>query len=519
VGNPRSRDVLVVTARLISPPGRKMMAALGLCGILALLGLATWVAQLIHGLGITSLNCNVMWGSYTAVFIVFIAISMAGTLVSAIFRVTRAEWGYPIARLAEMITASAFIIAVIDIIYHLGRPDRIIHLLLWCRLQSLIAWEVFVISTYAVASYIYLYTTMVPDMAEILREGRVGGALASLYKVLSINWVGSEEQVKRLDSAVKVLAAMLIPTAVLFHTVASWTMGMLNRPGWHTTVMGPDFVAAAIHSAIAILLVVMWFFVRFVEGADAMITEDHFRKLGWLLFASCLALAYMKICHILTEYYAGEVLKLRVLNSLLFGEWSPVFWGFMVLSIFVPAVGLPLVLKAPGDRAVNGVFAIAVLVNIGLYLDRLYLVAAPQSLPYLPYRHIPYTPSPAEICMLLASFAGFALIYMVLVRVFPAFSVWELGGRGEGSYEILPRNPLPRLILLLAAACYGVLLYIIARFIFAPLYGPEGYVAASEIYKVSAVPVAIAVTLAWSAIIYAAYQLVKIEEVGSSWRG
>lgn len=516
----RREDVVDISISPVIKTTPKFYVAFIILLILVVLGFLAYITQFIYGHGVTGLNSNVIWGSYIAVFIFFIAISMSGTLVSALLRITRAKWGTTIARLAEMITASAFIIAVLQILIDIGRPDRILHAIIWGRLQSPITWDIFVIMTYAVASYIYLYITMIPDLALIWREGRVKGLIAQLYQILSINWIGTKEQVTRLNKAIKILAVMLIPTAVAFHSIVSWILAMLNRPGWHTTVMGPDFVTAAIYSAMAMLIVIIWIFTKTVDGASKLIKEIHFRYLGYLLFVSCLALIYMKICHILTEYYGGEEMHVKVLNSLLFGDWAPVFWGFMILSLIGPAVILPVILFRE-KLSVNGLFVMSVLIIVGLYLDRLYLVASPLSITYLPYPYVSYTPTLVEISLLIASFSGFALIYLVLIKVFPSVCIWETTSEGEGGINLIEvrreelfSNPLPRLILILSIICYVILMYIIVRFFIIPIYVPEGYVALSETFKLAAVPVAIVVSIAWISIMYSAYQLVKISEVG-----
>ena len=89
--------------------------------ILALLAVIGWaifmyVRQLTLGLGITGMNRPVYWGVYMVNFIFFIGISHAGTLISAILRVTGAEWRRPITRIAEAITAFALMVGTLQII-------------------------------------------------------------------------------------------------------------------------------------------------------------------------------------------------------------------------------------------------------------------------------------------------------------------------------------------------------------------------------------------------------------------
>ena len=82
---------------------------LGGLGIVFLWGAVMLIRQWVLGLGVTGLNRPIYWGIYLTNFVFFIGISHAGTLISAILRVTQAEWRRPITRVAEAITFFALI--------------------------------------------------------------------------------------------------------------------------------------------------------------------------------------------------------------------------------------------------------------------------------------------------------------------------------------------------------------------------------------------------------------------------
>ena len=67
-------------------------------------GAVAYAYQLKTGLGATGLNTPEYWGIYIICFVFFIGISHAGTLISAILRVAKAEWRRSITRSAEFIT-------------------------------------------------------------------------------------------------------------------------------------------------------------------------------------------------------------------------------------------------------------------------------------------------------------------------------------------------------------------------------------------------------------------------------
>ncbi|HAK57019.1 MAG TPA: molybdopterin oxidoreductase, partial [Acidobacteria bacterium] len=71
---------------------------------------------------IAGMNTPVYWGLYITNYVFFIGISHAGTLISAILRLTQAEWRRPITRAAEAITVFALLMGSSNVLWHLGRP-------------------------------------------------------------------------------------------------------------------------------------------------------------------------------------------------------------------------------------------------------------------------------------------------------------------------------------------------------------------------------------------------------------
>jgi Ni/Fe-hydrogenase subunit HybB-like protein len=317
---------------------------LGIIGSAALL----YLRQVYLGLGWTGLNQPVTWGFYITNFVFFIGISHAGTLISAILRLSKAEWRRPVTRMAEVITAIVLAIGAFHPLIDLGRPDRAINIFLTGRLQSPIVWDVTSISAYFTASTIYLYVPMIPDIA-ILRDR--GTRPQWLYKLLAWGWQGTERQHKILERAINILMVMVIPIAVSVHTVISYIFSMTLQPMWHSTIFGPYFVVGAIFSGIAVLLLVMFAF-RKVCGLEGYLKEIHFIYLGRLLLIMSLLWFYFTFCEYLTAYFAHEPHEMKVFFFKLSGPYAPLFWGMVVCNFVVPV----LTLSFKKTRSINGVF-------------------------------------------------------------------------------------------------------------------------------------------------------------------
>jgi len=324
-----------------------------------LLAIVSWGAvayslQLRYGLGVTGLRGYVFWGIYITNFVFFIGVSHAGTLISAILRVTGAEWRRPITRMAEAITVFALLVGAPMVFIDMGRPDRVLNLLLHGRLQSPILWDILSITTYLTGSLLYLYLPMIPDLA-ILRPhmARVSPWRATLYAWLSLGWRGTEVQRKRLERGIGIMAVVIIPIAVSVHTVVSWIFGMTMRPGWHSTIFGPYFVVGAIFSGIAAIVTAMAIFRR-VYRLEDYITELHFRKLGVLLLALNLIYLYFTFGEYLTIAYASELPDRRLLQLLFSGPYARAFWMMAVMGLFLPIL-LLVVPSIPGARRLAAV--------------------------------------------------------------------------------------------------------------------------------------------------------------------
>ncbi|MEK7732432.1 MAG: NrfD/PsrC family molybdoenzyme membrane anchor subunit, partial [Planctomycetota bacterium] len=253
------RDKAKLIDPLFAAPGRRFwLAALALSAVVAWGGFI-YVRQFIFGLGETGMNRPTYWGVYMVNFIFFIGISHAGTLISAILRVTGAEWRRPITRVAEAVTTIALIVGTLQIIIDMGRPDRLLFVILHGRLQSPILWDVVSVTAYFLGSITYLYLPLIPDVA-ILRDNAPGAAPGwqrQLYTLLALGWRGNREQWTRLEKAISIMAVFIIPVAVSVHTIISWILATTVQPGWHSSIFGPYFVVGAIFSGIGALFIAM----------------------------------------------------------------------------------------------------------------------------------------------------------------------------------------------------------------------------------------------------------------------
>jgi len=400
---------------------------------IALWGLYAYSLQLKYGLGVTGLNRPVFWGFYITNFVFFIGISHAGTLISAILRLCRAEWRRPITRMAEMITVLVLFFGLGSIILDLGRPDRALYVIFYGKINSPLVWDVISISTYLTASTIYLYIPLIPDIA-LLRD-RVTGWRKRLYRILSLGWTGTERQHRRVEIAIAILAIIVIPIAVSVHTVVSWVFAMTIQPMWHSTIFGPYFVVGAIYSGIAALLIAMALIRRIYKLGD-YIKPIHFNYLGMLLFVMTLLWFYFTFAEYITTFYGSEPTEMAVFWAKISGEYRIFFWGMVLFDLIIPFA----ILCNRWTRTITGTVIASISVVIGMWLERFTIVVPTLVNPRLPWDRGLYFPTWIEWSLTAAFFATFILLYMIFTKFFPIVSIWEVReGRERGLAEVEER--------------------------------------------------------------------------------
>lgn len=438
-GRPEPSEVeqdLLATLEPLGRSGRAWIASL-LC-VVALAAVA-YVYQLVNGLRVTDMRNYVSWGTYMTNFVFFIGISHAGTLISAILRVTDAGWRRPITRMAEAITVFALLIGASSIMIDMGRPERAFNLILHGRFQSPILWDLVSVTTYITGSFLYLYVAMIPDMPMLARAARERGRsprLVRMYEVLSLGYRETPEHRRLLARALGAMAVIIIPVAVSVHTVVSWVFGMTLRPGWHSTIFGPYFVIGAIFSGTAAIITAMFLFRR-AYHLERYLLPDHFRRLAKILLALTLLYAYFTLSEYLTAWYGGLEVDSRLL-SLLAGDspYGATFWLWAALGLFLP-IGL---LIFPSRRSLGSILTASILINIGMWLKRYLIIVPTLETPYIPASAAGiaphYFPSLVECTITAGAFAAFALMFIGFSRIFPILSIWETQEDAEEAEQL-----------------------------------------------------------------------------------
>ena len=395
-------------------------------GLLAAVFVFSWGYQIRTGIGVAGINRPVFWGFYITNFVFWIGISHAGTLISAILRVTGAEWRRPVTRCAETITVFALAIGGLYPIIHLGRPEKLLFMLplpndrgLWPNFRSPLIWDLAAITAYIVGSVLYLYLPLIPDMA-ILRD-RTTGKRRLFYSILALGWRGTPQQWRSLEAGIKVMAIVIIPLAVSVHTIVSWDFAMTQAPMWNSTIFGPYFVVGAIYSGIAMLLIAMTLLRRFL-GLETWLSLKVFNNLALLFLAMTMFWGYFTFAEHLTVWYANEPAEAYVFWERAIGAFSKPFWVMIVLNFVIPMLVLPF----RWGRTPIATTIVSIGVVIGMWLERFLIVIPTLSLPRLTYTIGQYAPTWVELGIAVGSLGAFLFLYLAFTQLAPIVSIWEI---------------------------------------------------------------------------------------------
>ena len=394
--------------------------------LFCLIGAFAYYRQLKYGLVVTGLRDYVSWGIYISNFVFFVAISLVGSLITAIFRLTNVKWSTPLTRIAEIIAVSAIVFASIIIIVDMGRPERFMNLLIYGRLQSPIMWDVIVIGTYLLISLLLLYIPLLPDLQLLARyKSTTGKALNKFYHFIGSYWKGTKEQFRIGNKAIYILCVVIIPVAFCIHTVTSWLFATTYRPGWDSTNFGAYFVSGAFLVGAGGVVVAMYVF-RKAYHLEKYLHEEHFDKMGRIVVMLALLYLYFNVNEYLVPAFKMKKPEEAHLTELFAGEYALLFWFAITVGMVLPI----FILLFKKGRKPLPVFIAGMMVVVGAWFKR-YLIVTPTLLhPFLPMSDVPenykhYFPSWEEWAIAIGSLAGALLVITFFARIFPIIPIHE----------------------------------------------------------------------------------------------
>jgi len=406
----------------------KFWAMVVLLSAIVLVGLfGSWGYLIAEGLGVAGVNRPSYWGIFLVNTVFWIGISHAGTFISAILRVFKSEFRRPFTRAAELMTSFGLIQAGMSVFMHMGRVWLSYWLFpipnqrqLWPNFHSPLSWDLLAITTYLLASTMYLFLPLIPDLA--MARDRSTGWRKNFYKILALGFRGTEGEWTHLRTALNIFAFAIIPVMFSVHTIVSWDFAAAMRPGWNSTIFGPYFVVGALHSGMGAVVIVLAIIRATMKHMKYFIRPEHFDAIGKLMLIISMSWAYFFFNDYMVQWYGGDKYTDYLLH---WHEAGPLGWMWFAM-LFVNIVIPWAVLWNKKWRSTPWLVSIVgLLINVGMYFERYIIVPISLTINRMPFTWRLYQPG-IEIPLSIGTLAFFILLYMLASKLIPLIPVWEV---------------------------------------------------------------------------------------------
>ncbi len=382
---------------------------------------------MVKGVGIWGIRIPIAWGYAIVNFVWWIGIGHAGTLISAFLLLLHQRWRTSINRFAEAMTIFAVMCAGMFPLLHMGRPWLFYYLLpypnpmwLWPQFRSPLVWDVFAVSTYFTVSIIFWFVGMIPDLAT-LRDRAKSKVSKIIYGIISMGWRGSAVHWTRYEIASVLLAGVATPLVVSVHTVVSFDFTIAIVPGWHSTIFPPYFVAGAIYSGFAMVLTLA-IPIRRIYHLEDLVTERHLDIMAKVMLATGIIVAYGYVMETFMSFYSADRYEAYMMLNRLKGPYSPLYWLLIACNLVIPQS----LWSRRARRNVVWLFAISLVINIGMWLERFVIVVVSLSRDFTPSYWGMYIPTRWDWATYLGTFGLFFTLFYLFIRYLPMISIVEV---------------------------------------------------------------------------------------------
>jgi Ni/Fe-hydrogenase subunit HybB-like protein len=381
----------------------------------------------MRGVGIWGINVPIAWGFAIVNFVWWIGIGHAGTLISAILLLLRQSWRNSINRFAEAMTLFAVACAGIFPGVHTGRPWLDYWMFpypntmnYWPQFRSPLLWDVFAVSTYFTISLLFWFIGLIPDLAT-LRDRAENKYTRTIYGLLAMGWRGSARHWARYETAYLLLAGLATPLVLSVHTVVSFDFAVAIVPGWHTTIFPPYFVAGAIYSGFAMVLMLA-IPIRKIYGLEDFITDRHLQNSAKVMLATGWIVAYGYAIEAFTGWYGGNRYDQTLLWNRLHGPYATLYYMLLICNIFIPQL---LWIRKMRTNPV-WLFMISLVILVGMWLERFVIIVISLSRDFLTSSWGMYYPTKWDWMIFFGTIGMFLMSMFLFVRILPMISIFEM---------------------------------------------------------------------------------------------
>src|SRR3990170_2829366 len=339
---------------------RVFWLAVSVLAILSLLGLIGVVLKLSGGFADRG-----AWGYYAAIFACLVAAAQGAPILAMATRITRAHWGRPVRRAAELIGIVGLLNAVWSIPLLMALPSTIGRKSIWFDYTWGVPgfWNGLALFLLVFLGLTLLYLDAVPDLA--LARDKLG-ARHALYSRLALGWRGTRAQWQTLQRGLTLLGAFYLMLFVFVQTLISADFSMSLVPGWRSAIYPPYTVVTSLESAVALTIVVL-FLLRVAGGLRGQVGLDQFWALAKILLAMSLFWFYFFWSDLMVLWYGRLPSEISTLELVVVG---PYFVPALLAALCMFVVPFLMLIWNRVRVSVWGPTLASVVILVGLLFDR-----------------------------------------------------------------------------------------------------------------------------------------------------
>jgi molybdopterin-containing oxidoreductase family membrane subunit len=379
-----------------------------------------------RGVGVWGLNIPVNWAFAIHLYVWWLGLGHAGTLISAMLLLMGQDWRNSLNRFAEAMTLCAVVCAALEPILHLGRPWFFYWMFpypatmgVWPQFRSPLEWDIWAVLTYLTVSLIFWYIGLVPDLATVRDRARRRGWQV-FFGIFALGWRGSAHHWDRWRRCYRTVAVIAVPLVVSVHSEVSLLFASGQVPGWHSTIFPPYFVLGAAFSGFGMVAMIA-ILMRHTFQLGDLVTERHLDVLGKVLLTTGLMTAYGYAFEVWDAFYSGNAHEIATVHDRFFGIYAWSYWGAVFFN-FVPlqALWLRSVRRSPVL-----LFLIGTSVVVGMWMERYMILTTSLYKDFLPSSFGIYHASFWDWSTYIGMLGVFLTPFLLFVRYIPSISIFE----------------------------------------------------------------------------------------------
>jgi Ni/Fe-hydrogenase subunit HybB-like protein len=408
-----------------APPWWWIGFGVSLALLLTLVVAMAWL--FINGIGVWGVDIPVAWGLAIAEYVWWIALASGGTIVSALFFLTRSPWRSATNRIAESMLLSAAPCAGLMPVMHLGRQGLFYWLFpystvmgVWPQVRSPLWWDFICLLCYILMSVMYYYAGLLPDLATV-RDLATTRSKQIFYGILALGWRGSARHWRNQQTVYAIMSAIMAPMVISVHSVVGLDFAAGLTLGWHSTQFPPYFFFGAVISGTA-LIIMLTIVVRHGYRLQDVITGYHLNAMAKIMLVGSVMLGYAYLWEAFGPFYGSDSAERGAFLYRIFGFYGAAYWAKIALNVVIPQLlWLPVV-----RRSETLLFLISAGVIVGMWFERFVIVIPSLSHNYMPSYWGVYFPTLWDWAILAGTIGLFLTLFFLFLRLVPIVAMAEV---------------------------------------------------------------------------------------------